>query len=338
MFQFEDAIADSGWDISLVPFSSDHFLRSRYAGKKAWLRVFLSYGRRILDLRKSRKADLVWIQIELIPWAPAWFENLLVPRRTPVIYDFDDAVHEQFRESPRAIIRATLGNKVVRTVGKSDGVVVGNRVLADFFTTETETPCILFPSAVDTTERHQADQHLRGEKSSFVFGWIGTPLTFQRYVEGMLGEFDSIAKKLQGEFWVIGAGAPELSTAHVKYFPWSKETEHQLLQSIDAGVMPLRDDPWSRGKCGYKLLQYMAVGKPVLALLVGVNAEIIKHGKNGFLVEELGDWERYLRTLAEDRGLAAEMGKKAANVVVKSYSLEVNAPTLVRFLRDSADG
>jgi len=337
MFQFEDAIADSGWDISLLPFSSDHFLRSRYAGKKAWLRVFLSYGRRILDLRKSRKADLVWIQRELIPWAPAWVENFLAPRRTPVIYDFDDAVHEQFRESRRAIIRATLGNKTVRTVRKSEGVVVGNQVLADFFTTETKTPCVLIPSTIDTTELHQADQPLRSEKYPFIFGWIGTPLTFQAYVEGMLGEFDSIAKKLQGEFWVIGAGAPHLSTAHVKYFPWTKETEHQLLQSIDAGVMPLRDDPWSRGKCGYKLLQYMAVGKPVLASPVGVNGEIVKHGKNGFLVEEPSDWERYLRTLAEDRGVAAEMGKKAANDVVKSFSIEVNAPKLVRFLRNSAD-
>ena len=336
MFQFEDAIADSGWDVSLFPFSSDYFLRSRYEGRKAWLGAFLSYGQRILDLRKSRKADLVWIQRELIPLAPAWLENLLAPHRTPVIYDFDDAVYEQFRESPRAIIRAALGEKIVRTVGKSAGVVAGNRVLANFFTTETETPCVLIPSTIDTTELRQADQPLRGEKYPFVFGWIGTPLTFQAYVEKMLGEFDSIAKKIEGEFWVIGAGVPELSTAHVKYFPWSKETENQLLQSIDVGVMPLSDDPWSRGKCGYKLLQYMALGKPALASPVGVNTDIVKHGENGFLVKEPGDWGRYLRTLAEDRGLASAMGKKAANVVVKSFSLESNAPKVLRFLRDSA--
>ena len=337
MFQFEDALAASGWDVSLLPFSSDHFIRSKYEGKSAWLGVFLSYGRRLLDLRKSRKADLVWVQRELIPWAPAWIENFLSPRRTPVIYDFDDAVHEQFRDSRRAIVRAVLGEKIVRTVGKSDGVVVGNEVLADFFTTRTETPCVLIPSAVDTTEPYQTDQPLRGDNNPFVFGWIGTPLTFQAYVASILGEFDSIAKKLRAEFWVIGAGAPELSTAHVKYFPWTKETEHQLLQSIDAGVMPLRDDPWSRGKCGYKLLQYMAVGKPVIASPVGVNAEIVTHGKNGFLVEEPGDWEHYLRMLAEDRVLASALGKNGTEVVVESYSLEVNAPKVVRFLRESAD-
>ena len=337
MFQFDNAFSDFGLDLTFFPFSSSDFLQSRYEGRRAYLDIFLSYGKRIIDLAKARKADLVWVQKELIPWAPAWLENLLTPRHCPVIYDFDDAVHEQFRESPRAIIRTALGKKTVRTVGKSSGVVVGNRTLADFFITETGRPCALIPSVIDTTKLGPAHHPSLGETHPFVFGWIGTPLTFDAYVKEMLGEFESIAKKLKGEFWVIGAGSPALSTAHVKYFHWSEESENGLLQSLDVGLMPLRDDPWSRGKCGYKLLQYMSTGTPVVASPVGVNTEIVNHGKNGYLIEAAGDWERYLETLASDRSLALAMGKEAIKTVNLHFSLESNAPRLIRFLKDSAD-
>ena len=104
-----------------------------------------------------------------------------------------------------------------------------------------------------------------------------------------------------------------------------------MLQGMDVGIMPLKDNPWSRGKCGYKLLQYMAVGKAVIASPVGANNEIVSHGETGYFAREESDWVRYLSLLAGDRNLSAAMGKKGSEKVVSSYARENAGRQLVDY-------
>jgi len=322
MFQFEEILNKSGWEISFYPFSDDLFLRSRYQGKKAFLSVGASYWRRILSGREMRTADLVWVEKELIPWAPSWIEKVLIPFRGKVVYDFDDAVHEQFRENPHVAVRFTLRNKIPRTVAEPSRVLAGNSTLQEYFSTELGVDSILLPSTIDTKRLSPPEETHTDETRPFVFGWIGTPVTYEAYVEPLLPMFESIAENLGAEFWVIGVPEPSEHPERVKFFPWSPEVEARLLQGLDVGIMPLTDDPWSRGKCGYKLLQYMAVGKAVIASPVGVNQEIVYHGKTGYLARDESDWVRYLRLLAEDRILSAAMGKEGLARVSSTYSLE----------------
>lgn len=331
MFQFEENLSNSGWEVSFYPFSDDSFLLSRYSGNRAWASVALSYWRRILDLREMRTADLVWVEKELIPWAPAWIEKGLVSHRGEIVYDFDDAVHEQFRENPRAVVRLALGHKIAHTVARPARVLAGNSTLLKYFLTELGVDGILVPSTVDTRHLTPFEETPNSETRPFVFGWIGTPVTYETYVQPLLEMFESVAKKLGAEFWLIGVAESSEHSQRVKYFPWSSEEEVHLLRRIDVGIMPLTDDPWSRGKCGYKLLQYMAVGKAVVASPGGANEEIVTHGETGFLVKEEGDWEHYLRLLAEDRNLSAAMGKKGSERVSSAYSLELAGRQLVDY-------
>jgi glycosyltransferase involved in cell wall biosynthesis len=106
----------------------------------------------------------------------------------------------------------------------------------------------------------------------------------------------------------------------------------ELLQDIDIGVMPLPDTPWERGKCGYKLIQYMACGKPVVASPVGVNSEIVRHGESGFLAETDAEWEEALTMLAADPGLRQRMGAAGRRRVEEEYSLQVQAPRLIELI------
>jgi glycosyltransferase involved in cell wall biosynthesis len=116
---------------------------------------------------------------------------------------------------------------------------------------------------------------------------------------------------------------------------WSEETEVKEIQGFDVGIMPLPDEPWERGKCGYKIIQYMACGKPTVASPVGVNQHIIAEGVDGFLAATPVQWVQALRTLRHDHGLRGRMGKAARRKVEREYSLQVTAPRLASLLRSA---
>ena len=322
MFQYEEVLTNLGWEVCFYPFTDDSFLLDRYRGKNAWKRVASSYWRRIFFLRKMKTADLVWVEKEFIPWAPSWVERKFISYRTKIVYDFDDALHAHFGENPHFAVRVLLRNKVAQTVAKSSGVLAGNSTLQEFFSTELDEASILLPSTIDMKRQSLAPEPLIDEKRPFVFGWIGTPVTYKAYLEPLLPLFESIADNLGAEFRVIGVSKPSEHSQNVKYFPWSAEEERRLLRGIDVGIMPLQDDPWSRGKCGYKLLQYMAVSKAVIASPVGANNSIVSHGETGYLAQDEGDWLQFLSLLAEDRKLSAAMGKRGFERVLSEYSLE----------------
>mgnify|MGYP003633235304 CR=1 FL=1 len=139
-----------------------------------------------------------------------------------------------------------------------------------------------------------------------------------------------------GLFRAIGArGTSEIEDG-TEYLPWSEDTEVEAIRGMDVGIMPLDDSPWSRGKCGYKLIQYMACGRPVVASPTGVNTEIVEHGVNGFLARTAKDWRDALITLLDDPALRARMGAAGRAKVERSYSLQVWAPRVAALLRGAA--
>jgi glycosyltransferase involved in cell wall biosynthesis len=138
-----------------------------------------------------------------------------------------------------------------------------------------------------------------------------------------------------GGFAVIGVDAAALGIPAVT-IPWTEEGEVAAISSFDIGIMPLVDEPFERGKCGYKLIQYMACSVPVIASPVGVNCEIVEHGVNGFLAATPDDWERAITTLARDPQLRLRMGLAGRQRVEARYSLQVTGPQLVDMFRTTA--
>jgi glycosyltransferase involved in cell wall biosynthesis len=168
----------------------------------------------------------------------------------------------------------------------------------------------------------------------FTIGWIGAPVTapYLTLVQSVLAK---VCQHGDVRVVIVGAQHVQLSGVPVETRAWSEETEVKEIQSFDVGIMPLPDEPWERGKCGYKIIQYMACGKPAVASPVGVNQRIIADGVDGFLAATPAQWMQALRTLHHDHGLRARMGKAAQRKVEKEYSLQVTAPRLAALLRSA---
>jgi glycosyltransferase involved in cell wall biosynthesis len=125
-------------------------------------------------------------------------------------------------------------------------------------------------------------------------------------------------------FLVIADQPPSLHLQRLVFIPWRAETEVKDLLNMDIGIMPLPNDEWTKGKCGFKALQYMALEIPAVVSSVGVNTEIIEEGVEGFLCTHEAEWLSSLRKLITDPALRASMGKKGRKKVIESYSVPSN--------------
>jgi glycosyltransferase involved in cell wall biosynthesis len=164
-----------------------------------------------------------------------------------------------------------------------------------------------------------------------IVGWIGSPQT-SRYLQPLLPLFESIKKEMPVRFVAMGARAEDFAGTPVEVWPWSEGADVESLQRFDIGIMPLQDSPWKRGKYGYKLIQYMACGIPVVASPVGTNREIVVSDKNGLFADSAGDWDKALRTLLNvDSDVRKRMGGAGRARVVERYSVQSQAS---RFLNE----
>ena len=167
---------------------------------------------------------------------------------------------------------------------------------------------------------------------SLTIGWIGTPTT-AKFLLGIADAFKEIVKVYGARIVAVGANPQPFQGLPVEVRPWQEKTEVAEIQDFDVGLMPLPDEPYERGKCGYKLIQYMACGKPAVASPVGANTEIVRHGENGFLATTTDEWIDALSRLIEDPNLRFRMGQAGRSMVESEYSLQMQAPRLEGMLR-----
>jgi glycosyltransferase involved in cell wall biosynthesis len=184
----------------------------------------------------------------------------------------------------------------------------------------------VIPTAVALERYHIAPIHREDE--SFTIGWIGTGPNL-RYLNVIRPALKRLNERFPIVLKVISSEAPNISECPVTFKSWRWEDEADDLASLDVGIMPLTDDPWTRGKAAFKALQYMAAGLPAVCSDVGISREVIQHGENGFLVNTADEWVEVLVTLARDRELRRRIGEKARATVARKYSLEVIAPCVV---------
>jgi len=192
----------------------------------------------------------------------------------------------------------------------------------------------MIPTCVDTTRFvPRADSRPAGP---LVVGWIGSPTTTQ-YLEQLGGVLQSVSARHSFVMRVSGADGPlAFDGVAIRDEPWSLAREVELFNTCDVGVYPLTDDEWARGKCGFKAIQFMACGVPVVASPVGVNQEIIEDGVNGFLAATPHEWVRKLGRLLAEPDLRARFAAAGRRTVESRYSLAVHAPHFAGTLRAAA--
>lgn len=332
-YQYLPYLREQGIEVTLASLLSDDYLRDLYAGKRPWpSSILAAYLRRISALIRGKKFDLLWIEYELFPWLPGWIESLVLSKDTPYLVDYDDAIFHRYDQHPNPLVRRMLGHKIDAVMRHASTVVVGNEYLRDHAIKAGAQRVEMLPTSIDLA-RYPSPTPARNEK--FTIGWIGSPAT-TRYLHLVREVLAKVCAHNQAR--VVLVGASELGWRDVPYaiHPWSGATEVAEVSAFDVGIMPLEDSPWERGKCGYKLIQYMACGKPVVAAPVGINTRIVEPGINGYLAETKHDWVRALTALMADADLRQQMGAAGRAKVEHGYSVQVNAPRLAAMLRTAA--
>jgi hypothetical protein len=334
MIQYLPALTAAGIEVEVAPFFDDGYLERLFDGKKARLGTAKYFTARLQHLFGLQKPDLVWVEKEAFPWLPWPIEHAILPGNVPLVSDYDDAVYHRYDQHKRAAVRLLLGRKIDGVMAASSLVMAGNQYLADRAEAAGARHVEIVPTVVDidaySTERcADADGRPR-------IGWIGLPSTWAEYVAPMLPVLTPLAIRHGALIRAVGSGTTMTANPMLETLPWTEATEVSWIQSMDIGIMPLNDSPWSRGKCGYKLIQYMACGVPVVASPVGVNREIVEHGVNGFLAETEADWARAIGTLLGDAELRHRMGAAGRKKVERGYSLQVYGPKVAAMLRDVA--
>ena len=327
-FQYIPYFESRGVVITIAPLLSDDYIAGIYNGRIPLASVVRSYYCRWQWMLKLSDFDVVWVEKEMLPWVPAWLELGCLPREIPMVVDYDDAVFHRYDLHRFKVIRAILGHKIDAVMRRADLVVAGNHYLADRALHVGARRVEVLPTVVDL-QRYSSIQ--LSDSPPVTIGWMGSPAT-AHYLLEMAPVFEALLAQQNIRLVAVGANKNQLGALPFNVMPWTEASEVTLLQHFHIGIMPLPDEPFERGKCGYKLIQYMACAKPVVASPIGVNSIIVRHGVDGFLASSTKEWIEYLQLLIVNSGLRYQMGQAGRARVEAEYSLQVTAPKLERLL------
>lgn len=282
--------------------------------------------------------DLVVLQKRLLSgWDFFWLRK----NSQKLVFDIDDAI--MFSDSEEQGTKAKgRTKKFQRTINKVDLIISGNNYLRDcvlksFKDSNTsnqavddlkkEVPVEVLPTPIDLNRYHRKQY---SQKETITIGWIGSKVTL-RYLENIKPVFEELGKKYQNlVLRIVSDEFIESDSIKVEQIKWTEDNEIHDLHEMDIGIMPLSDNEWTRGKCSFKLLQYMAVGIPVVCSPVGMNREVVIDGEHGYWAENMEDWFGKLSMLIENPSLRKKMGEAGHEQIRMNYNLEKYADNLLK--------
>lgn len=319
--QFLPALRERGIDCDVAPFFDEKYTAAVLSeGKPGWRFARALIGRTTQMLR-ARDYDLVVVHFELVPFLPYVFERVLIPSRIPIVVDFDDAIFHVYDRHTSAAVRTLLGDKLGRLMGDAALCCAGSEYLAAYARRFSSNVAVV-PTVVDLRRFPASQPSTAGDTLSI--GWIGSPSTTP-HLRSIAGELAAFCRGRRAEVVAIGAHRFDAGDLPIRWLPWTEDTEVRDLARTDVGIMPLPDTPFTRGKCGFKLIQAMACWKPVVASPVGANCHIVDDGATGLFARD-GEWGSALARLYDDPLLRERLGAAGRDRVVRDYSLDVWAP------------
>lgn len=335
--QYIPALTAAGFEVTLATLFTRDFFHLVYQPGR-YVQKSIGFARlavrHLASLTRISRYDVVMLYREVLPIGPAFVERLLAYKaRPPIVFDFDDAIFlPNVSDANRMIGALKLPGKVATIIRSSDRVIAGNDYLASY-ARRFNDDVVIIPTSVDTNRFAPAGQrHLRSHRP--IVGWIGSPTT-AHYLNLLASPLTRLRAMHPFTLRISGAGHDvALPGVDVENVAWSLNREVELFRSCDIGIYPLPDDEWAKGKCGFKAVQFMACGVPVVAAAVGVNRDIIRDGLNGFIASSDDEWVAKLERLLLDSDLRARFAHAGRRTVEERYSVSVNGPRLAATLRD----
>ncbi len=323
---------------SYISDSDDKYLYKKGAYIRKFLLLLKAIYKRSKDVYKANKFDIIFINREALLLGSTYFERQFRKSKAKLVYDFDDSIWMGDTSDANKKLRwLKYPGKISRIISICDMIFAGNKYLANYASYYNSNIKIV-PTTIDT-EEYKRSPTSKYQEGKICIGWTGSITTIKHFEFAV-----PILRKLKEKYGdrleikVIGDKEyvnPELG---IKGQGWNKENEINELSSFDIGIMPLPDDEWSKGKCGLKGLQYMALEIPAIMSAVGVNSEIIQDGVNGFLATKEDEWIEKISRLIDDSTLRKKMGIEARKTVVEKYSQISEKGNYVKYFNEVLNG
>jgi len=319
--QFLPYLEESGYTWEIASFLGENSWAIFYKPGNTLLKAYLilkGYFKRILLLPRLSKFDHIYVHREFSPLGPpllGWMISFVLKKS--FIFDFDDAIWlPNHSDSNRLFKFLKPPSNALKLMKWSKINACGNSYLLQKAQTLNANN-ILIPTTIDTERVHnRINTHL---SKPLVVGWTGSHSTI-KYLEELYPVFEKLNEKFDYRLRVIADFPPSFELPNVDFIEWNPDSEIEDLLAIDIGLMPLPDDEWAVGKCGLKALQYMSLGIPPVLSAVGINAELIENGNQGYFCESLNDWELAISTLLSDESLIQKMGQQTRIIVEENFS------------------
>jgi glycosyltransferase involved in cell wall biosynthesis len=326
---------EEGISVELKPFVGRRMMDKLHqpgslASKAGWM--IEAFARRVLEVTRLGNYDVVLIHRAACLAGPAAIERLIRVIRKPIIFDFDDAIYLlDTSAANRHFGWLKFPGKTAALCRLSTHVVAGSNYLAEY-ARKFNPRVTIVPTSIDT-DLYQPARH-NGHKGRIVIGWTGSS-TSQTHLEMFADVLRELAGRRDVEIRVQSNRQPVLQGVPFVWRPWSPATELEELRQFDIGIKPMPDDPWSRGKCPMKEIQYMAMGIPTVCSAVGASREIIRHGTNGFLASNKDEWLTSLEALIDNQDLRRELGAAGRRTVENQFSMKQCASMFASVVRET---
>lgn len=326
--QYLSQLKEKGFDTVISPFFSQKEYSLYQSGNllSKIYAVAIGYVRRCLLLFRLAPYEIIFIHREATPAGPPIAEYVMAKvKGKKIIYDFDDSIWLTDNKDESFLGGFFRCRWKVRFICRwSYKISCGNAYLANY-AREFNASVFVIPTTIDTRNFHTPKARNKNPEAKIVIGWTGSRSTL-KYLRSIIPVLQIFEKKYpETEYLIIADKDPALPLKNAVFRPWRKETEITDLADMDIGIMPMPDDAWTRGKCGFKALQYMAMEIPALVSPVGVNKEIVQDGVEGYWCASFNDWFTGLAELRPNPDKRVQMGKRGRQKVIRHYSVDSNS-------------
>jgi len=336
--QYYDHFRAAGYDLTVSSFVSPSFWNVIYKKghllQKAYYTI-AGYIRRLGDLFRIRRYDLVYVHLWVTPLGPPIFERLVRSLSRKVVFDIDDLVYlKNLKSKATPLISKLKGaQKPLYLMRVADHVITCTPYL-DNFVRQLNVNTTDISSTVDT-EAYQAKSGYSLKEGKLVLGWSGS-LSTAKYLHLLDDVFRQLCRHIDFKLLVLGDRNFRIEGVDVEAYDWEKSIELSTISRFDIGLYPLPDEEWVYGKSSLKAIQYMAMGIPTLGTAIGTNFRVIEDGVSGFLINTPEEWVSRIIQLAENIELRKRIGENARQKVVANFSISANKDIYLEILNKMA--
>jgi glycosyltransferase involved in cell wall biosynthesis len=331
VYQYKSYLETNGFNVIIKPLFPTQYILDLYGkGKKNWLILLPKYIQRFFQILFLKNYDILYIEYELFPYLPIIFEKIALIGKRNIVLDYDDATFHTYNKSSHKFIQVLLGNKIYQLVKKAGVVITGSPYLTEQLQKFNDN-IVEIPTSI-CFEKYKKENIAKSDTSNtFKIGWLGSKNTSVNVLP-LKNVFIELQKKYAIELLLVGFDKnvlQQLEGVNYQYIEWNPATEVETIASFNVGIMPLEDKFFNYGKCGFKLIQYMACGVPTVSTPLPANLKINRDNKNLFATTNKEWLIAFEKMIEEKEYYKNTVGEKNKQIVEQYYCVEANSKLYV---------